>query len=167
MTKGAIDFRSGQALGQTVFFDETVDIHHVFPKAWCERHQLAAAQYDTVINKTPLSSRTNRIIGGVAPSDYLKKLEAGRLDGNGQVTEPAIAPDTLNEFLVSHAIPVSELRNDNFHAFIAARQLKLLALVAEATENVMSLTAEKTVEEGEELSESLARDAGISLPDAT
>lgn len=169
MTKGAIDFRSGQAFGQAVFFDETVDIHHVFPKAWCEnkKNNLSAAQYDTVINKTPLSSRTNRIIGGVAPSDYLKKLETGKVDASGQVIEPAIAPGTLDEFLVSHAIPVTELRSDDFHAFIAARQLRLLTLVAEVTGNSMSVTAQKIAEEGEELSESLARDAGISFPDAT
>ena len=31
-----------------------------------------------VINKTPLGYRTNRIIGGVAPSEYLSKLDAER-----------------------------------------------------------------------------------------
>lgn len=35
MAKGAIDFRSGQPFGQTVFFDEYVDIHHAFPQDWC------------------------------------------------------------------------------------------------------------------------------------
>lgn len=36
LRQGAIDFRSGQAFDQIVFFDEAVDIHHIFPKAWCE-----------------------------------------------------------------------------------------------------------------------------------
>ena len=31
--QGACDFRSGQAFDQIVFFDEAVDIHHIFPKA--------------------------------------------------------------------------------------------------------------------------------------
>jgi hypothetical protein len=33
--------------------------------------------FDSIVNKTPLSFRTNRLIGGVALSDYLAKLEQG------------------------------------------------------------------------------------------
>ncbi len=76
MREGAKDFRSGQCYDQTLFFDEAVDIHHIFPQAWCDEHKIDVKIYDTVINKTPLSYRTNRIIGGVAPSEYLAKLEA-------------------------------------------------------------------------------------------
>lgn len=81
LREGAIDFRSGQAFDQTVFFDEGVDIHHIFPKDWCEKQtpKILPAIYDSVINKTPLGYRTNRIIGGVAPSIYLGKLESGKL----------------------------------------------------------------------------------------
>jgi CBS domain-containing protein len=59
-----------------VFFGENVDIHHIFPQDWCKKrgHQ-ACRTYDSIINKTPLSFRTNRIIGGVAPSEYLARLE--------------------------------------------------------------------------------------------
>jgi hypothetical protein len=35
MKSGAEDFKSGQPYDQTVFFDENVDIHHIFPEAWC------------------------------------------------------------------------------------------------------------------------------------
>ena len=38
----------------TVFFDEGVDIHHIFPQDWCEKQKIDAKIYDTVINKTPL-----------------------------------------------------------------------------------------------------------------
>ena len=78
MREGAKDFRSGQGYDLTVFFDEGVDIHHIFPQDWCETQKIDVKIYDTVINKTPLSYRTNRIIGGVAPSKYLAKLELGR-----------------------------------------------------------------------------------------
>ena len=51
--------------------------------------------YDTVINKTPLSYRTNRIIGGVAPSEDLAKLELGKKNKEiTQVENPPIPPDT-------------------------------------------------------------------------
>jgi hypothetical protein len=80
MAEGAIDFRSGQPFGQTVFFDEYVDIHHIFPQDWCKKQKIEPRVFDTVINKTPLSYKTNRILGGVAPSVYLARLEAGGKD---------------------------------------------------------------------------------------
>ena len=77
MKEGAQDFRSGQKFDHTVFFGENVDIHHIFPQDWCKKHGIKPDVYDSIINKTPLSYRTNRIIGGVAPSEYLAKLEKG------------------------------------------------------------------------------------------
>ena len=71
MKEGAEDFRSGQKFDHIVFFGENVDIHHIFPKKWCEDHEIKPAVYDSIINKTPLAYRTNRIIGGAAPSVYL------------------------------------------------------------------------------------------------
>jgi hypothetical protein len=71
MKEGARDFRSGQQFDHTIFFGENVDIHHIFPQDWCKKHDIKPAIYDSIINKTPLSYRTNRIIGGVAPSEYL------------------------------------------------------------------------------------------------
>ncbi|MEI2625765.1 MAG: hypothetical protein V9G23_19080 [Giesbergeria sp.] len=116
LREGAIDFRSGQAFDQTVFFDEGVDIHHIFPKDWCEKQtpKILPAIYDSVINKTPLGYRTNRIIGGVAPSIYLGKLESGKVGTNGQIIEPSIAKDTLSAYLQTHCIPVPELYANEF-----------------------------------------------------
>jgi hypothetical protein len=71
MHEGAKDFRTGQTFDQTVFFDEDVDIHHIFPQDWCGRQSIEPKVYDSIINKTPLSYRTNRRIGGVAPSGRL------------------------------------------------------------------------------------------------
>lgn len=68
MREGARDFRSGQKFDDTVFFDEAVDIHHIFPRAWCVAQHIPEKVFDNVINKTPLSYRTNPIIGGTAPS---------------------------------------------------------------------------------------------------
>ncbi|MGH7134866.1 MAG: GmrSD restriction endonuclease domain-containing protein, partial [Pirellulales bacterium] len=71
MKEGAQDFRSGQKFDHTVFFGENVDIHHIFPQAWCKKEKISPHVYDSIINKTPLSYKTNRIIGGVSPSEYL------------------------------------------------------------------------------------------------
>lgn len=164
MREGAVDFRSGQAFDQTVFFDEAVDIHHIFPKAWCEGQGFPEAEYDSVVNKTPLSYRTNRIIGGVEPSEYLRKLETGKVAPNGQVVEPPIPRAVLDDHLVSHCIPVKRLRADDFHGFMAARQQILLELVSKVTGHPLP-SIPLPVEEGDELPVALAQDTGLELPE--
>lgn len=127
MQEGARDFRSGQAFDHTVFFGENVDIHHIFPQDWCKSQQIPAAVYDSIINKTPLSYRTNRIVGGVAPSAYLTKLE------HGSEMAPPIERARLDGYLASHLIDPSLLWSDNFEAFMADRQQRLLKLIEQAT----------------------------------
>jgi hypothetical protein len=127
MKEGARDFRSGQQFDHTVFFGENVDIHHIFPQDWCKSQGLKPTVYDSIINKTPLSYRTNRIIGGEAPSVYLAKLEKG--------TEkvPPIERQRLDGFLTSHLIGPELLRADAFEAFMVDRQKRLLTLIEQAT----------------------------------
>jgi hypothetical protein len=127
MKEGAMDFRSGQEFDHTVFFGENVDIHHIFPKDWCKRNDVKPDVYDSIINKTPLSYRTNRLIGGVAPSEYLAKLE----DGNEKT--PPIDRMRLDGYLTSHLINPLLLRADDFGAFMADRQQRLLTLIERAT----------------------------------
>jgi hypothetical protein len=127
MKEGAQDFRSGQKFDYTVFFDENVDIHHIFPQHWCKGQGIMPAVFDSIINKTPLSYRSNRIIGGVAPSEYLSKLETGN------TTTPPISRERLNGFLASHLIDPDLLRADLFESFMAARQKRLLTLIEQAT----------------------------------
>jgi len=127
MKEGAQDFRSGQKFDHTVFFGENVDIHHIFPQAWCKERGIRPAAYDSIINKTPLSFRTNRIIGGVAPSEYLAKLEAG------DKSSPAISRARLDALLRSHLINPDILRQDDFWAFHSDRQKQLLRLIEQAT----------------------------------
>ena len=162
LRQGAIDFRSGQAFDQIVFFDEGVDIHHIFPKDWCEKQtpKILPAIYDSVINKTPLSYRTNRIIGGVAPSIYLRKLENGKAGTDGQIIEPPIAKDTLSAYLQTHCIPVTELHANDFAGFMKARQKLLLDLVVNVTKNAAPASTD-TADEGEELTHAMAHDSGL------
>lgn len=127
MKEGAQDFRSGQHFDHTVFFGENVDIHHIFPQDWCKKQGINPSAYDSIINKTPLSFRTNRIIGGVAPSEYLVKLESG------DKQTPAIERERLDAYLRSHLIDPTIIRRDDFEAFMADRQKRLLRLIEQAT----------------------------------
>ena len=127
MKEGAQDFRSGQEFDHTVFFGENVDIHHIFPQEWCKNHGIKPSVFDSIINKTPLSYRTNRIIGGVAPSEYIAKLE------NGNEATPPIDCERLDAYLRSHLIDPALLRADKFDAFMVDRQKRLLGLIERAT----------------------------------
>jgi len=103
--------------------------YQTFPQDWCKRQNIKADVYDSIINKTPLSYRTNRIVGGVPPSEYLAKLQ------KGDATTPPITREKLDSYLTSHLITPSLLYGDQFNAFMADRQKQLLALIEQATGN--------------------------------
>ena len=126
MKCGAEDFKSGQPYDQAVFFDENVDIHHIFPQAWCKSVEIGPEVYNSIVNKTPIASGTNRMLGGVAPSSYLGRLTKGN-DSN-----PAIAPDRLTAILESHEIEESYLHADDFDGFMDDRRRRLLAIIENA-----------------------------------
>ena len=104
------------------YFDNAVDIHHVFPKVWCEKAGIDANRYNSILNKTPLTARTNRIIGGRAPSVYLRSLAK-----NAETTD-----ETIDHNVQSHQISATDLRNDDFKAVVHAREQALIALVSQA-----------------------------------
>lgn len=68
MSAGCQDFISGDTIQQTNYFDESVDIHHIFPADYCRQQGLPRQLWNSIVNKAPLSARTNRILGGKAPS---------------------------------------------------------------------------------------------------
>ncbi len=124
MNQGATDFISGQKFQHTLVFDEAVDIHHIFPEKWCKENKKESKEYNSIINRTPLSSRTNRILGGKAPSEYLNKIES-------EAKQP-IDSATLNARLESHLINPELLREDNYKSFFKARKLALAKLIGDA-----------------------------------
>ena len=65
MQKGAKDFLSGDEVEWTNYYDEAIDIHHIFPQKWCIDNKKSADIYNSIINKAPLTAKTNRIIGGM------------------------------------------------------------------------------------------------------
>lgn len=104
--------------------DVALDIHHIFPQDWCEKQGIHRNLYNTVVNKTPLSYKANRMIGGVAPSVYL-----GKLQKHEQVKIDDTAMDAI---LKTHAIDPCLLRTDDFNGFYASRKRALLLLIGNA-----------------------------------
>jgi hypothetical protein len=128
-----LDFISGKEMDFTAFSDENIDIHHIFPKSYCEG-KFNKDKWNSVVNKTPLSSRTNRIIGGNAPGVYLKKIE-------NHVKEK-----DLDNSVATHHIDVADLRADRFDDYFLKRAKALLKLIGEAMgKPLMNLGGNDTV----------------------
>lgn len=117
---GCRDFVSGKPVDIMTFFNERIDIHHIFPRKWCEEQGIKPAVYNSIVNKTALSKRSNIIIGGNAPSRYLRLIEE----------KQGIKPSTLDDILRTHLIDPAFLRADDFHAFFETRIKALSELIA-------------------------------------
>jgi hypothetical protein len=98
-----------------------LDIHHIFPKDWCEKQGLSKDRYDCILNKTPISYKANRKIGGDAPSTYLPKIQKEKTVG--------LSDADMDKLLSSHALAPSLLRADAFDDFIEDRRKRLSKLV--------------------------------------
>ena len=123
MRDGGRDFRTGDPIEAQTFFDDQIDIHHIFPERWCKENDKDPATYNSVINKTAISARTNRQIGGRAPTEYLPAVERAA----------DIEPGRMYEILASHCIAPEHLRTDDFWSFYAARAEVLLQRIEMAT----------------------------------
>ena len=114
-----LDFRTGVPIDEKIFFDDDIDIHHIFPKAWCENQNIESNVFNNIVNKTALSATTNRKIGGQAPSDYLLRIQE----------EAGINSNQMDEILDSHLIFGDALREDNFDKFFDLRKEALLEVI--------------------------------------
>lgn len=119
MKSGGKDFISGVSINIQTYYGDGIDIHHIFPRAYCERNNIDKKMYDSIVNKTPLSYKTNRIIGGNAPSIYLDKIQNQR-----QLTE-----NELNDILRTHLIDIDSIRHDDFDKFFETRKTQLIQII--------------------------------------
>ena len=119
---GARDWMEDKALDKVQYVDLAVDIHHIFPQKWCNDTGIDDEHRESIINKTTISARTNRTIGGAAPSSYLKVIES-----RAQLESPR-----LDELLVTHLVPADMLRTNDFDGYFKARRESLCKLVEAA-----------------------------------
>lgn len=101
--------------------DRQIDIHHIFPRRWCEQEGIPPSVFNSIVNKTPISSRANRMIGGKAPSAYLEALRNHRQVQLSEAEQDAI--------LRTHLIDPGLLRADDFQSFYAIRKKALLEVI--------------------------------------
>lgn len=130
LREGAQDFFWKESVQNLDTEEVALDIHHIFPKKWCEDNGKSSKIYDSILNKTPISYKANRMIGGKAPSVYLQDLQKHKtvlMDDSG-----------MNEILSSHFIESDLLRSNNFELFIEARQRKLLEIISKVMGKTLS-----------------------------
>jgi len=124
MNKGCLDFINGDPIEISTYSNKKIDIHHIFPEAYCKKEGLDHGdKWNSIINKTPLSKETNDILGGHAPTIYIRKIE----------DKHNIESSKLNRFFESHLIDPNLIRSDNFADFISCRAALILNMIEDAT----------------------------------
>ena len=121
MKSRAADWRTGEPLTLASWHNENIDIHHIFPKRWCQQDSTPPVPwwiYDSIVNKTPIDALTNRIIGGNAPSQYLRRLRRNN--------------DNLRRVLKAHWLNPQLLESDQFAECFVQRAEAMLALISRA-----------------------------------
>ena len=122
MQYGCRDFITGRGADLMTFFNDKIDIHHIFPQDWCKKKGIKPGVFNAITNKTPLSKLSSIAIGGDAPSVYLKRIE----------DKQRLSATSLDDILRTHLVEPEHLRNDDFEGFFEARTPALASLVARA-----------------------------------
>ncbi|MBX3040934.1 MAG: DUF262 domain-containing protein [Bdellovibrionaceae bacterium] len=117
-----LDFMSGKPIDHQIHYDENIDIHHIFPRKYCESVNIPPARYNSIINKTPIAAATNRSIGGKAPSKYLETLKK----------RYALEDGRMIEILRTHVIDKAHLDRDDFDSFTRSRMEGLIKRIENA-----------------------------------
>lgn len=136
--EGAMDFfwkTKIRDLEDSDWDEYSLDIHHIFPKKWCEDNSISPAVYNAIINKTPISYKANRMINHKSiPSDYLAYLQTHK--------NVMLDDADMDAILRTHLIDPQILRSNDFKAFMETRKQALLtkieAVMGKAVENVAS-----------------------------
>lgn len=131
---GAKDWLFDKKLDRTQYSLLSVDIHHVFPQKWCRDNGIDDERRESIVNKTPLAARTNRIIGGVAPARYLATIEK-----QGKMNSAAV-----DSILATHLVNPGALRANDFGSYFTQRRAALVSLV----ERAMGKAVQRDVQEG-------------------
>lgn len=126
LREGAKDWFWKASIKELEADEMALDIHHIFPRSWCEKQKIPIPRkdYDCILNKTPISYKANRKIGGDAPSCYLPKIQKEK--------HVSLSDSEMDELLASHSLSPGLLRRDEFYKFLENRRSLLSELIEEA-----------------------------------
>ena len=132
------DFMQGITMDIVKSMDESPDIHHIFPEAYCKKMGLDKTKWNSIVNKTPLLPASNRQIGGDAPSVY-----------SGNIMKKAEIDEAELRFRIeSHLVNYDYLIADDFdHYFIARTKAILKVIEAAMGKTIADKGSEQTIKE--------------------
>lgn len=146
MAQNTKDWLLDKPFDKAHFLAMQVDIHHIFPKAWCVKNDIDPELRESIVNKTPLAKKTNIRLGGHAPSVYLQGLER----------QAGISKEELAGIIGVHQVDVEKLRADDFSGFFLARRQALTKLIESAMGKPVARDLAEGFSGGSETSEAFA-----------
>jgi hypothetical protein len=87
------------------------EYHHIFPKAWLESREHKDHEINRALNCALISWRTNRNISAKTPSEYVAE----------RMEKSSLGEEEVRRRLESHLVPIDELQNNDYPAFINKR----------------------------------------------
>lgn len=131
------DFMKGTTIDIVKSMDESPDIHHIFPEAYCISMGYPKEKWNSIVNKTPLLPESNRQIGGEAPSKYSQKI----------IKRAQIDEAQLKMRLESHLVNYDYFIKDDFNNYFVERAKTILKVIELAMgKNIADKASEQTIE---------------------
>jgi hypothetical protein len=124
--------------GEDIRLQELQD-HHIFPKAFLNRHGIEKrVDVNTIANRTLISNETNGKVKDKAPAEYLSDREIFPSDARADLLEPHFMDDSTLPLLYAalEGLPDAEVA-DLYGRFVDARQ----AAMIEEIRRVCGITA--------------------------
>ena len=126
--------------GDKIRFNE-LDDHHIFPKKFLEEKGIGkdkeiAKSIDCVLNRTLISSKTNRKISKKAPGEYIEEMIEiyGRERVEGILKEHFIDRDMMQLLLKTRSVtPISNVK-EQFYEFIKLRERNIKKYISQLVE---------------------------------
>jgi hypothetical protein len=139
------DFMQGTTMDIVKSMDQSPDIHHIFPEAYCIKKNYKREKWNSIVNKTPLLPESNRQIGGEAPSVYITKI----------MKKADIDEHELRSRIESHLIDYNSFICDDFNTYFIARAKAIMKVIEDAMgKSIADKGSEQTI-----------KDYGCSLED--
>ena len=131
------DFMKGTTIDIVKSMDESPDIHHIFPEAYCISLGYPKEKWNSIVNKTPLLPESNRQIGGEAPSKYSQKI----------IKRAQIDEAQLKMRVESHLVNYDYFIKDDFNNYFVERAKAILKVIELAMgKNIADKASEQTIE---------------------
>ncbi|MDE5584532.1 MAG: DUF262 domain-containing protein [Ruminococcus sp.] len=132
------DFMQGITMDIVRSMDESPDIHHIFPEAYCKKMGYDKTKWNSIVNKTPLLPASNRQIGGEAPNKYGKNI----------MNKAEIDEAELKRRIESHLINYEYFIVNDFDNYFIERAKAILKVIEKAMgKTIADKGAEQTIKE--------------------